>query len=149
MYLFYVNTHTIISLHCALSLWYVVLFARCSTGTVVIRNLNVVRPDSIVTDVLVLNKRQSISGHRVDRLYREFRVIWIILHHIDTVGSGLDMFQESGKDACAICLSGVNTKSSFCVACFSWVLKRCNVISGTRMHDPYLGVNDVLDWADL
>ena len=47
------------------------------------------------------------------------------------------MLQESGKHPCAICyLSGVSSKSSFCVACSSWVLKRCNVISGTLKPDP-------------
>ena len=70
------------------------------------------------------------------RLYREFRVIWIILLHIETVGPGLDMFQDSSKDPCAMCLLGVSTKSSFRVACFSWVLKRCNLTSGTLKPDP-------------
>ena len=45
------------------------------------------------------------------------------------------MFQESGKDPCAMCLLGVSTKSRFRVACFSRVLKRCNVISGTLKPD--------------
>ena len=60
----------------------------------------------------------------------------IILHHIDTVWPGLVMLQKSSKDPCAICLSGVSTKSSFCVACSSWVLRRCNVISDTLKPDP-------------
>ena len=47
------------------------------------------------------------------------------------------MLQKSDKDPCAICyLWGVSAKSSFCVACSSWVLKRCNVISSTLKPDP-------------
>ena len=65
----------------------------------VICNSNVVRPDPIVTDVLILNKRQNISDHRVDYMMILVRVIWIILQHIDTVGQGL----LDNKDPCAIC----------------------------------------------
>ena len=82
---FYVTTHTMILLHCAhSSLYFVVLFARWSIGMVVICNSNVVRPGSIVTDVLVLNKRQNISDHRVDYivslgLYGSYCSILILL----------------------------------------------------------------------
>ena len=66
-------------------------------------------------------------------LYRGFRIIWIILHHIDTVKSGHDMLQKSYKDPCAMCLLDVNTKSSFCVA-FS-----------SSLHKGYSGKGE--DWG--
>ena len=79
-------------------------------------NSNIVRHDSIVTNILVLNKRQNISDHGVNYIL-SLGFFWIILQHIDTVGRGLDMLQKSDKDPCAIChLSGVSAKSSFCVA---------------------------------
>ena len=49
---------------------------------------------------------------------------------------GIIILQKSGKDPCAICPSGVSIKSSFSVACSSWVLNGCSIISDTLKPDP-------------
>ena len=73
------TNHNLVSL-CTFFIVDVALFARFSTGTVVICNSSVVRPDSIVTDVLVLNKHQNISDHRVDYIVS----LGLNMNHITT-----------------------------------------------------------------
>ena len=90
-------------------------------------------PDSIVADVLVLKSTRTSVTTMLTMSW--FRVIWNILHYIDTVGPGIGMLQKSGKDPSALCLLGVSTKSGFCVAYSSWFHKRCNVIPGTLKSD--------------
>ena len=94
-------------------------------------NSKFVRPDSKVTAVRVLNKGKNISDHRVDYivslgLYESYCNILILL------GQDSICFRSPAKTP----MSCVSTKSSFCVACSSWVLKRCNVVSGTMKPDP-------------
>ena len=97
-----------------------------------IYNSNVVRPDPIVMDVLVLNTRQNISEYRVDYIVS----LWLYESYctiVKLLGRDSICFRSPTKTPG---LSGVSTKSSFCVACSSWVLKRCNVIFGTLKPDP-------------
>ena len=51
-------------------------------------------------------------------------------------GPGIDMLQKSGKDPCAVCLSGAGANSIFSDGCSSWVHMRCSGIYGTLNPDP-------------
>ena len=41
-------------------------------------------------------------------------------------GMGLDLLQSSGKFPCAVCRTGVGSKSIFCKGCKHWVHKKCS-----------------------
>ena len=50
-------------------------------------------------------------------------------------GLGLDTLQKSGKDPCAVCLSGTGRGAIFCDGCSSWVHKRCSGLTGGMVYD--------------
>ena len=41
-------------------------------------------------------------------------------------GTGLDLMQSSGEFPCAVCRTGVGSKSIFCKGCKHWVHKKCS-----------------------
>ena len=51
-------------------------------------------------------------------------------------GPGLDVLQKSGKDPCAVCLSGTGNNSILCSGCSLWVHKRCSGTTGKLVPDP-------------
>ena len=51
--------------------------------------------------------------------------------------SGLDLLQSSGEFPCAVCHTGVGSKSIFCNSCKHWVHKKCSGLKCLTKNPDY------------
>ncbi|MCU7898061.1 MAG: hypothetical protein KZQ61_05230, partial [Candidatus Thiodiazotropha sp. (ex Lucinoma aequizonata)] len=51
-------------------------------------------------------------------------------------GTNLDLLKKSGKDPCAVCLTGTGSNAIVCGGCSLWVHKKCSGIKGPLRPDP-------------
>lgn len=51
-------------------------------------------------------------------------------------GSQLDLLKKTGKDSCAVCLTGTGCNAILCGGCSLWVHKKCSGVKGLLRPDP-------------